>query len=80
MWKEGTPEQLIDACLANSCSIYEVARCVQISLLCLQHHPDDRPNMTSVVVMLSSENVIPEPKELGFLIRRLFSFVRDPSN
>ncbi|KAH1232853.1 G-type lectin S-receptor-like serine/threonine-protein kinase [Glycine max] len=80
LWKEGTPEQLIDACLANSCSIYEVARCVQISLLCLQHHPDDRPNMTSVVVMLSSENVIPEPKELGFLIRRVSNEREQSSN
>lgn len=27
--------------------------------------------MTSIVVMLTSENALPEPKELGFLIRRV---------
>ncbi|CAJ1978446.1 unnamed protein product [Sphenostylis stenocarpa] len=71
LWKEGNPEQLVDACLANSCNVFEVVRCIQIGLLCLQHHPSDRPNMTQVVVMLTSENALPEPKEPGFLIRRV---------
>lgn len=79
MWKEGTPEQLIDACLENSYDLFEVVRCIQIGLLCLQHHPNDRPNMTSVVVMLTSKNVLPEPKEPGFLIRRI-SKEEDSSN
>ncbi|XP_020215408.1 G-type lectin S-receptor-like serine/threonine-protein kinase At4g03230 [Cajanus cajan] len=71
LWENGTPEKLIDACLENSCNIFEVVRCIQIILLCLQHHPNDRPNMTSVVVMLTSENALPSPKEPGFLIRRV---------
>ncbi|XP_017432462.1 G-type lectin S-receptor-like serine/threonine-protein kinase At4g27290 isoform X1 [Vigna angularis] len=79
LWKEGTPEQLIDACLENSYDVFEVVRCIQIGLLCLQHHPNDRPNMTLVVVMLTSKNVLPEPKEPGFLIRRI-SKEEDSSN
>ncbi|KAK7405361.1 hypothetical protein VNO78_06610 [Psophocarpus tetragonolobus] len=80
LWKEGTPEKLIDACLENSCNIFEVIRFIQISLLCLQHHPDDRPNMTSVIVMLTSENVLPEPKEPGFLIRKFSKEGEQSSN
>ncbi|XP_061336850.1 G-type lectin S-receptor-like serine/threonine-protein kinase At4g27290 [Gastrolobium bilobum] len=70
LWKEGIPEQLIDACLGDSCILSEALRCIQIGLLCMQHHPDDRPNMTSVVVMLSSEIALAQPKEPGFLIRK----------
>ncbi|RDX73633.1 G-type lectin S-receptor-like serine/threonine-protein kinase, partial [Mucuna pruriens] len=79
LWKEGTPEQLIDSCLENSCNIFEVVRCIQISLLCLQHHPEDRPNMISVVVMLTSKHALPQPKEYDFLIRR-FSKEEDQSS
>ncbi|GAU41718.1 hypothetical protein TSUD_349790 [Trifolium subterraneum] len=70
LWKEGIPLNLIDDCLRNSCIDSEAVRCIQIALLCLQHHPDDRPNMTTVVVMLSSENTLPKPKEPGFLIKK----------
>ena len=71
MWKEGTPKVFIDANLRDSCILSEAVRCIQIGLLCLQRHPDDRPNMTSVVVMLSSENIVPQPKEPGFLIEKV---------
>jgi hypothetical protein len=64
------PIKLIDDNIRDSCIESEALRCIQTGLLCLQHHPDDRPNMTSVVVMLSSENTLPEPKEPGFLINK----------
>ncbi|RDY03180.1 G-type lectin S-receptor-like serine/threonine-protein kinase, partial [Mucuna pruriens] len=69
LWKEGIPDQLIDASLMDSCNIYEVVRCIQVALLCLQLHPDNRPNMISVVVMLSSTNVLSQPKIPSFLIK-----------
>ncbi|XP_029128480.1 G-type lectin S-receptor-like serine/threonine-protein kinase At4g27290 isoform X2 [Cajanus cajan] len=71
MWKEGTPEQLIAPSLVDSCKISEVIRCIQVGLLCLQHHPDDRPNMTSVIVMLSSETILSQPKVPSFLIKNI---------
>lgn len=71
LWKEGIPEQLIDASLVDSCNISELVRCIQVGLLCLQHHPEDRPNMTTVVVMLSSENSLSQPKVPGFLIKNI---------
>ncbi|KAL2326841.1 hypothetical protein Fmac_020268 [Flemingia macrophylla] len=73
LWKDSTPKKLIDPCLVNTCNIFQVVRCIQISLLCLQHHLDDRPDMTSVVLMLTSENSLPNPKEPGFLIRMVSS-------
>ncbi|WJX31937.1 receptor protein-tyrosine kinase [Trifolium repens] len=78
LWKEGKPLNLVDDYLRNSCIESEALRCIQIGLLCLQHHPDDRPNMTFVVVMLSSESTLPKPKEPGLLVTR-FSVDGEPS-
>ena len=73
LWKKGIPEEFIDTSLKDSCVLSEVVHCIQIGLLCLQRHPNDRPNMTSVVVMLSSENTLPQPKEPGFLLEKVSS-------
>ncbi|WJX31942.1 receptor protein-tyrosine kinase [Trifolium repens] len=79
LWKEGIPLKLVDDNIRDSCIEFEAIRCIQIALLCVQHHPDDRPNMTSVVVMLNSENTLPIPKEPGFLIK-MFSTEGEPSS
>ncbi|TKY66629.1 G-type lectin S-receptor serine/threonine-protein kinase [Spatholobus suberectus] len=71
LWKDGIPEQLIDACLVDSCNISEVVRCIQVGLLCVQLHPDDRPNMISVIVMLSGKNVLSQPQVPSFLIKNI---------
>ncbi|XP_050247246.1 G-type lectin S-receptor-like serine/threonine-protein kinase At4g27290 isoform X1 [Quercus robur] len=63
LWKEGKPLELIDTCLKDSCILLEIVRCLRISFLCLQQHPEDRPNMSSVVMMLHDESSLPEPKE-----------------
>ncbi|XP_027354350.1 G-type lectin S-receptor-like serine/threonine-protein kinase At4g27290 [Abrus precatorius] len=68
LWKEGIPLKLMDTCLHDSCIPYEVCRCIHIGLLCVQQNLNDRPDMTSIVVMLSSENALPQPKEPNFLI------------
>lgn len=41
-----------------------------MGLLCVQQHPDDRPNMSSVVHMLANESLLPKAKEPGFFIER----------
>ncbi|XP_075672331.1 G-type lectin S-receptor-like serine/threonine-protein kinase At4g27290 isoform X4 [Castanea sativa] len=63
LWKEGKPLELIDTCLKDSCILLEIVRCLRISFLCLQQRPEDRPNMSSVVMMLHSESSLPEPEE-----------------
>ncbi|XP_054813953.1 G-type lectin S-receptor-like serine/threonine-protein kinase At4g27290 isoform X2 [Prosopis cineraria] len=71
LWKEGIPLELIDSHFEESCIESEVLRCIHVGLLCMQNHPDDRPNMTSVVVMLNSEVDLPPPKEPGFLLETI---------
>ncbi|KAI9079144.1 hypothetical protein K1719_038870 [Acacia pycnantha] len=68
LWNEEVPLKFADEHLEKSYVESEVLRCIHIGLLCLQYHVDDRPDMTSVVIMLSSEGVLPEPKEPGFLL------------
>ena len=75
LWKEGRPLELIDTCLEDSCILSEVVRCLHISFLCLQQHPEDRPNMSYVVMMLHSENSLPEPKEPGFFVGKKLSIL-----
>ena len=58
-------------CLGDSYIRFEVLCCIHITLLCLQHDLDDRPNMTSVFEMLSSETILPQPKEPSFLIEKV---------
>ncbi|GLT33583.1 hypothetical protein SLA2020_081570 [Shorea laevis] len=68
LWKEGNPSELIDSFVQESCTLSEVLRCIHISLLCVQQHPEDRPSMSSVVLMLGSETALVNPKEPGFLL------------
>ncbi|GLT46504.1 hypothetical protein SLA2020_202510 [Shorea laevis] len=67
LWKEGNASELIDSFVQESCTLSEVLRCIHISLLCVQQHPEDRPTMSSVVLMLGSETALVKPKEPGFL-------------
>uniref|UniRef100_A0A2N9I8I7 non-specific serine/threonine protein kinase n=1 Tax=Fagus sylvatica TaxID=28930 RepID=A0A2N9I8I7_FAGSY len=67
LWKEGKPLELIDTCLEDTCIQSEIVCCLHISFLCLQQQPEDRPNMSYVVMMLQSESSLPEPKEPGFI-------------
>ncbi|KAK8464226.1 hypothetical protein PHAVU_011G152300 [Phaseolus vulgaris] len=62
LWKEETPMQLVDTSLGDTFTISEALRCIHVGLLCVQLHPDNRPNMASVIFLLSSENILPQPK------------------
>ncbi|CAN6558005.1 unnamed protein product [Malus baccata var. baccata] len=67
---EGRPLEVIDTGLGNSCSLSEVLRCIHVSLLCVQHEPEDRPSMASVVIMLGSAGALAQPKQPGFFIEK----------
>ncbi|KAL4619326.1 hypothetical protein ACB092_06G070900 [Castanea dentata] len=73
LWKECRPLELLDTCLEDCCIILEFVRCLRISFLCLQQHHEDRPNMSSVVMMLHSESSLPEPKEPACFIGKRLS-------
>ncbi|XP_047337613.1 G-type lectin S-receptor-like serine/threonine-protein kinase At4g27290 [Impatiens glandulifera] len=55
---------------SSSCNLFEVDRAIHVALLCVQQHPDDRPNMSSVVLMLGSTAPLPFPKQPGFFTER----------
>ncbi|XP_077254011.1 receptor-like serine/threonine-protein kinase SD1-8 isoform X1 [Tasmannia lanceolata] len=68
LWNEGKSLEFIDLSMGFSCLMSEVLRCIQVGLLCVQERAGDRPAMSSVVLMLSSENssTLPKPKPPGF--------------
>lgn len=71
LWKEGKALEIMDRCLEDSYVESQVERCIQISLLCVQRLPKDRPTMSSVVSMLGNEGLaLPEPKQPGFFIEK----------
>ncbi|PHT84480.1 G-type lectin S-receptor-like serine/threonine-protein kinase [Capsicum annuum] len=70
LYKEDRSLGLADEHLADSCNNSQVLRSIQVGLLCVQKHPDDRPSMFSVVQMLTNENPLPKAKEPGFFTER----------
>lgn len=64
---EGNPLELMDALMDDSYSVNEVMRYIKVGLLCVQQRVEDRPTMSSVLLMLANENaMVPQPKEPGF--------------
>ncbi|XP_019255623.1 PREDICTED: G-type lectin S-receptor-like serine/threonine-protein kinase At4g27290 isoform X2 [Nicotiana attenuata] len=70
LFNEGRVLELINAHLRESRNLSEVQRSFHVGLLCVQQCPDDRPSMSSVVLMLSSDVPLPSPKDPGFFTSR----------
>ncbi|KAL3821550.1 hypothetical protein ACJIZ3_007455 [Penstemon smallii] len=70
LYREGRSLELIESFLGNSCYLSEVLRSIHVGLLCVQQHPEDRPSMSSVVLMLGNEGVLPQAKQPGFFTGR----------
>ncbi|GAU37499.1 hypothetical protein TSUD_275510 [Trifolium subterraneum] len=68
LWSEERALELLDESLGQQCTPSEVIRCVQVGLLCVQQRPEDRPDISSVVLMLNGEKLLPKPKVPGFYI------------
>ncbi|XP_031391154.1 G-type lectin S-receptor-like serine/threonine-protein kinase At4g27290 [Punica granatum] len=66
LFKKGRPIELIDESIKQTINFSEVLRSIHVALLCVQHNPRDRPDMSSVVMMLGGESSLPEPKPPGF--------------
>uniref|UniRef100_A0A0D9YA84 Protein kinase domain-containing protein n=1 Tax=Oryza glumipatula TaxID=40148 RepID=A0A0D9YA84_9ORYZ len=72
MWKDETWLQLVDTSLVIESHTPEMARCINIALLCVQENAADRPTMSEVVAMLTSESMtLPEPKYPAFYHMRV---------
>ncbi|XP_072966500.1 G-type lectin S-receptor-like serine/threonine-protein kinase B120 isoform X2 [Typha angustifolia] len=62
LWNEDNVMEFVDPSIRNSCSLKEVSRCINVGLLCVQDRSNDRPTMSSVIIMLESgamENASP---------------------
>lgn len=70
LYKEDRSRELIDENLAKSCNLSEVLRSIHVGLLCVQQFPEDRPNMSAVVMMLSNDGILPHPNQPGFFTER----------
>lgn len=70
MWIEEKPLEVIDNTLGDSYNVAEVLRCINVALLCVQQRPEDRPNMSLVLLMLCGESALPLPKQPGFFLDR----------
>ncbi|CAN1268885.1 Receptor-like serine/threonine-protein kinase SD1-8 [Linum perenne] len=73
-WKEGKAEELIDPAVKNATcnNPTEAIKLIHVGLLCLQESPSDRPTMSLVTLMLSSNDSqsFPSPGEPAFTTRR----------
>ncbi|CAL5335832.1 unnamed protein product [Camellia sinensis] len=70
LYEEGKSLELIDEALWDSCYQIEMLRSIHVGLLCVQESPEDRPSMSSVVLMLASEVALPQAKQPGFFTAR----------
>ncbi|XP_042499257.1 putative receptor-like protein kinase At4g00960 [Macadamia integrifolia] len=67
LYKKGRSLETMDPYLASSAITEQVAKCIQIGLLCTQADPKLRPTMRRVVVMLSKRaGTLEEPTRPGY--------------
>ncbi|WJX36726.1 hypothetical protein P8452_24573 [Trifolium repens] len=66
LWNEEKAQELIDDIFHGTIIPCEILRCIHVGLLCVQQIPEHRPNMSSVVLMLNGEKLLPDPSQPGF--------------
>ncbi|WOG90758.1 hypothetical protein DCAR_0310003 [Daucus carota subsp. sativus] len=69
-YNEDNLMELIDVPIQESGEEHEVYRVIHIGLLCVQQYPEDRPDMSSVLKMLSSKVPLPRPNQPVFFTER----------
>ncbi|KAL6890287.1 hypothetical protein ACP4OV_009050 [Aristida adscensionis] len=72
-WMKGTISQMLDQSV-DGYGRSQALRCTHVGLLCVQSKPEDRPDITSVVFMLTRDNM-----ELQSPVEPAFYFGREPS-
>ncbi|KAK1391459.1 G-type lectin S-receptor-like serine/threonine-protein kinase SD1-1 [Heracleum sosnowskyi] len=70
MFNECNILEVVDTVILESCNQHEVFRVIQIGLLCVQEYPEDRPNMSATIMMLTRDDTLPIPKQPGFFVER----------
>ncbi|KAI9385146.1 hypothetical protein POPTR_011G027600v4 [Populus trichocarpa] len=81
LWNEGNKAELIDSMLSDACNADEFSRYMHIGLLCVQEDASGRPTMSSVVLMLKSQNsFLPQPERPAFVGRFMDNLEATASN
>ncbi|XP_043687404.1 G-type lectin S-receptor-like serine/threonine-protein kinase At1g11410 [Telopea speciosissima] len=70
LWKEHRALEIVDSSMGESYLGHEVARCIQVGLLCVQESASDRPTMSSVTFMLENETTMPSPNQPALIMKR----------
>ncbi|KAL2327913.1 hypothetical protein Fmac_021340 [Flemingia macrophylla] len=79
LWIENRPMELVDDLVDNTVGPSEIIRYIHIGLLCVQQSPQDRPNISSILLMLNGEKLLPEPNQPGFYTGKDHSTIKDSS-
>ncbi|XP_010433929.1 PREDICTED: cysteine-rich receptor-like protein kinase 11 [Camelina sativa] len=70
LWRNKSPLELVDPTIGRNYQSNEVTRCIHIALLCVQENPEDRPMLSTIILMLTSNTVtLPVPRLPGFFPR-----------
>ncbi|WZZ25369.1 hypothetical protein YC2023_008770 [Brassica napus] len=63
LWRNVSPLELVDPTIGGNYQSNEVTRCIHIALLCVQDNPDDRPMLSTIILMLTSNTItLPLPR------------------
>lgn len=67
LWKDQIPLTMLDPIIEEEYFEDEVIKCIQIGLLCIQHNPNARPTMATIVSYLSNYSMeFPPPQKPVF--------------
>ncbi|KAJ0247204.1 Protein kinase domain-containing protein [Hirschfeldia incana] len=70
LWRNESPLELLDPAIGRNNQSNEVIRCIHIALLCVQDNPEDRPMLSTIVLMLTSNIItLPVPNLPSFFSR-----------
>ncbi|KAG6695140.1 hypothetical protein I3843_09G082800 [Carya illinoinensis] len=81
LWNEGKEMKFVEPVLMeSSLTTQQIKKCMHIGLLCVQEDPADRPTMSSVVVLLGDESILPlpKPKQPALAMGRIVQQIADP--
>ncbi|XP_015065701.1 G-type lectin S-receptor-like serine/threonine-protein kinase At4g03230 isoform X2 [Solanum pennellii] len=74
LWIENKAMEIMDQSLVDTFNEIEVAKCINVALLCVQEDPGDRPIMSNVIIMLGSESMaLPRPNQPAYVTRKNYT-------
>ncbi|KAL5175999.1 G-type lectin S-receptor-like serine/threonine-protein kinase [Glycine soja] len=72
LWQQGKGLELVDPTIRDSCIEDQALRCIHVGLLCAEDNAVDRPTISDIINMLTSEYApFPLPRRPAFYSRRM---------